>query len=65
MYAFQENSENWKGYINRLRVRHAEQLLRKNKTETILQIAFTCGFDSIHTFYRAYKKEFGKAPRRN
>lgn len=58
-------SENWKSYVNRLRVRIAERLLHKNNSDTILQIAFNCGFDSIHTFYRAYKKEFGKLPRRN
>ena len=58
-------SENWKSYVNRLRVRLAEQQLRKNNSDTILDIAFNCGFDSIHTFYRAYRKEFGKVPRRN
>ncbi len=58
-------SENWKSYVNRLRVRIAEQQLRKNNSDTIIQIVFNCGFDSIHTFYRAYKKEFGKLPRRN
>ena len=58
-------SENWNGFVNRIRVRLAEQTLRKNTTDSIVKIAFDCGFESVHTFYRAYQKEFGKRPRRN
>ena len=56
---------NWKTYINRLRVRLSARLLKTNTTESIIKIAFDCGFDSVHTFYRAYKKEFGETPREN
>ncbi|MBQ9713930.1 MAG: AraC family transcriptional regulator [Clostridia bacterium] len=57
--------ENWNTYVNRLRARNADTLLRKNPDLSVLSIALTCGFDSANTFYRAYKKEFGVPPRRN
>jgi len=56
-------SENWNSYINRLRVRRANQLLQEDSTSTVLEIALACGFDSPNTFYRAYKKEYGISPR--
>lgn len=57
-------SENWTAYVNRLRVRRAETLLKNDPTLSVLDAAFSCGFDSPNTFYRAYKREFGKKPRR-
>ncbi len=57
-------SEHWSAYVNRLRARRAEQLLNASPDCSVLDIAFTCGFDSPNTFYRAYKKEFNKPPRR-
>ncbi|MBQ4053256.1 MAG: helix-turn-helix transcriptional regulator [Clostridia bacterium] len=56
-------SENWNSYVNRLRVRRAEALLKNDPQLPVLTAAFACGFDSPNTFYRAYKKEFGKPPR--
>lgn len=56
--------ENWKTYVNRLRVRRAETLLKNDPTLSVLDVAFACGFESPNTFYRAYKREFGKKPRR-
>lgn len=56
--------ENWNAYVNRLRVTKAESVLRENGSANVLQIACDCGFESLNTFYRAYKKEFGKSPRR-
>ena len=56
--------ENWKTYVNRLRVRRAETLLKNDNTLSVLDAAFACGFESPNTFYRAYKREFDKKPRR-
>lgn len=56
--------EGWKGYVNRLRAVRAEELLAKGEGENVLKIAYACGFDSPNAFYRAYRKEFGKNPRR-
>ena len=49
-------------YVNRLKILRAKELLDKNDGKRVLDIAFDCGFESANTFYRAYKKEFGKAP---
>lgn len=56
--------EHWNAYVNRLRVRHADTLLKTNTDRSVLDVAYECGFDSPNTFYRAYKKEFGKTPKR-
>jgi len=57
-------AENWNTYVNRLRVRKADILLKTQKERSVLEIAYECGFDSPNTFYRAYKKEFERQPRR-
>ncbi len=56
--------ENWNTYVNRLRARRAEALLKNDPQLSVLSAAFACGFDNPNTFYRAYKKEFGTSPRR-
>ena len=56
--------ENWKTYVNRLRVHLADTRLKTDPERSVLEIAYDCGFDSPNTFYRAYKKEFSKTPKR-
>ena len=56
-------SESWGGYVNRLRVRRAYDCLKNDKQSSVLDIAFSCGFNDLNTFYRAYKKEFSEHPR--
>ena len=56
--------ETWASYVNRLRARRTEALLSNDPDLPVLSAALACGFDSPNTFYRAYKKEFGKPPRR-
>ena len=58
-------SEGWNGYVNRLRARRAEEMLSERPGENVLKIAYECGFESPNTFYRAYRREFGKSPRRS
>lgn len=52
-------------FLNNLRAEQAELLLRNPKYEnySILEISSLCGFDSVVTFYRAYKRRFGHSPR--
>ncbi len=59
----QHLSENWNSYVGRLRARAAHALLQENNALSVLDAAFQCGFESANTFYRAYRKEFGKKPR--
>lgn len=54
----------WNAHVNRLRVRRVEALLSQSPESNVLDIAYSCGFDSPATFYRAYNKEFGKPPRK-
>lgn len=55
----------WHQYVNRLRIRHAHTLLQEENPSTVTAILNECGFESPNTFYRAYKKEYGKAPKMN
>jgi AraC family L-rhamnose operon regulatory protein RhaS len=51
----------WLDYVNVLRIRHAEALL-KQTDKKITSIAFQCGFDDLTTFYRAFKRIKGVHP---
>ena len=55
--------ESFRDYVNRCRVYHVNEELRSKKEKrSILQIAFNNGFNSQSTFYRAYKKVYGRLP---
>ena len=56
------SGENFNSYLNRIRVIKVKEELNKNDKRTVLDIAFSNGFDSANTFYRAYKKQFGETP---
>lgn len=56
-------TEGWNNYVNRLRVRKTDLLIKSQTKMSVLECAFACGFESSNTFYRAYKKEFGVSPR--
>lgn len=49
-------------YINKLRVGKAVQLL-SNADTNILNIALSCGFGSLSTFYACFKKQVGLTPK--
>lgn len=48
-------------YINGLRCRYALELIQQQDL-TITDIALSSGFESVRTFYRAFKKQFGYSP---
>jgi YesN/AraC family two-component response regulator len=54
--------EPWSDYVNRLRVTRADALIKEGGI-SVINAAFSCGFSSPNTFYRAYKKVFGKSPK--
>jgi YesN/AraC family two-component response regulator len=56
-------SESWSTYINRLRVLQANRILLDHPEKSVLEVAYSCGFNSPNTFYRTYLKEFGYPPR--
>ena len=49
-------------YLNRLRIRKAQELLRETR-QSITEIAFACGFQSSQYFARTFKHLTGKTPR--
>ena len=56
--------ESFRRYLNRLRVYKFQELYRERGSKnSIIHLAFECGFDSQSTFYRAYKDVFGQTPR--
>ncbi len=54
-------SMNFCDYINSLRLIEAEQLL-KNKSYSVTEVSYLCGFSTIRTFNRAFLKWYGVSP---
>lgn len=54
--------EPWSDYVNRLRVNRADALIKEGGV-SVIDAAYSCGFSSPNTFYRAYKKVFNKSPK--
>lgn len=51
-------------FVNDIRAEQVNAMLKdpKNKNTSIIDIALSCGFDSIATFYRAYKRRYNELP---
>ena len=49
-------------FINEYRVNHAKRLLKQKQPDSIEEIASKCGFNSLSTFYTAFKKVTGLTP---
>ena len=58
-------SMNFNDFVNYYRVEAVIEKLRggEHKTQTILSIAYDCGFNSKATFNRAFKKAKGSSPK--
>lgn len=56
---------NFNDWVNGMRVEAVQKLLQagEHRKQTLLGIAFTCGFNSKATFNRAFKKFTGQTPR--
>lgn len=48
-------------YLEALRINHATALLRQGE-HTLLGVMFSCGFNDVSTFYRAFKRRHGTSP---
>ncbi|MBQ9118070.1 MAG: AraC family transcriptional regulator [Clostridia bacterium] len=58
--------EGFRKYLNRVRVMKFTDMIQKSgnkRQETVLKMATDCGFDSMSTFYRAYKEVYGVSPK--
>lgn len=56
-----ETRQSPKQYLHRLRLEKAVHLLR-HSTQTIKQVAFSCGFSTDNYFHLAFRKAFGATP---
>jgi AraC-like DNA-binding protein len=54
---------NFKEYLSKIRVTKAEQFIKEGQ-KSIIDISFECGFNSVRTFNRTFKKVKGYPPSR-
>lgn len=56
---------NFNDFVNQFRIEEVKEMLQEgeHKRQTLLAIAFECGFNSKATFNRAFKKSTGQNPR--
>lgn len=55
--------ENLNNYINIIRLQHFMQHSKDIENVSISKLALECGFDSLTTFYRYFKKIYGDTPK--
>ena len=49
-------------YINSLRLRQAEFMLRNEDGKSVSEVAFACGFNDSNYFSYRFKKAYGVSP---
>ncbi len=56
---------NFNDFVNQFRIEAVKEMLKRgeHKKQTLLAIAFECGFNSKATFNRAFKKAIGLSPK--
>lgn len=55
--------ESLSNYINVVRLQHFVRLGKEDRTASVAELAFSCGFDSLTTFYRCFSKLYDVPPR--
>ena len=58
-----EFNYNYHAFVNSYRIDHAKTLLKSDKTNKILEIALSSGFNSSSSFYYTFKKNTALSPR--
>jgi AraC-like DNA-binding protein len=58
----QASGLNYNDFINKFRINYALEMIKKEKSKKILEIAYECGFNSKTTFNTAFKKFTGVTP---
>lgn len=55
-------NKSFNSYINELRIEKAKRMLRSNSNLNMELVADTCGYNSMSTFYSAFKKQEATTP---
>lgn len=55
--------ENFKNYINTVRLQHIIESFNKTKEKNISSLAHRCGFNSMPSFYRCFHETYGMSPK--
>ena len=55
--------ESFRNYLNRIRIMRFEELAGKKENQSVMNIAMDCGFESMATFYRAYRRIYNRSPK--
>lgn len=58
----QSEGLNFNDLINRYRIEFAQQMIREEKFDKVIEVAYECGFNSKTTFNSAFKKFTGLTP---
>ncbi len=62
---FHESIEqDFRNYINGVRIEAAQRMMEDNPQMRIIDVSFACGFGSLNSFYRAYRKVYNRVPKR-
>lgn len=56
--------QDFRNYVNGVRIEAAKRMMTENPGKRITDVAFDCGFSSLNTFYRAYKRVYKNSPKR-
>lgn len=57
-------NQDFRNYVNSVRVEAAKRMMQECPRKQITDIAYDCGFGSLNTFYRAYKRVYKNLPKR-
>lgn len=55
--------ENLNNYVNIVRLQQMMKKAKGKENVSIIDLAYECGFESLATFYRYFKKIYGKTPK--
>lgn len=56
--------QDFRNYVNSVRVEAAKRMMQECPQKQMTDIAYDCGFGSLNTFYRAYKRVYKDLPKR-
>jgi AraC-like DNA-binding protein len=59
---FEPTGETFSRTVTAMRLAEACRLLQQETTRPVSDVAFSCGFESLATFYRVFRRAIGMTP---